>query len=73
MADPNDEFNNPLKVNYLVNRAEGQYVWTSQDEDFAGMEDGGPCTSITPVLYRDLLEDWYNLANEQEPEKLFQL
>ena len=73
LADPDDEFYNPLKVNYQIDRTSGQYLWTSAAPEFAGEEDRGSCESVTPGFYRDMLEDWYKLANEQEPEKLFEL
>ena len=72
-ADANDEFNNPLKVNYLINRDSGEYLWTSSDAAFIGEEDRGSCRSVSSSYYQDILLDWYNLAHEAEPEKLFEL
>ncbi|MBN4053661.1 hypothetical protein JYT97_02130 [Haliea sp. AH-315-K21] len=73
VADAEDEFNNPLKVNYQINRASGEYLWTSNDAAFIGEENVGTCQTVSSNYYRDLLFDWYNLAHEGEPEKLFEL
>ncbi len=73
LADSEDEFNNPLKVNYQINSSSGEYLWTSNDAAFLGEEDTGTCRTVSPDYYRDLLNDWYNLATDGEPEKLFEL
>lgn len=72
-ADASDDFNNPLKVNYLIDRASGEYLWTSSDVAFIGEEDSGTCRMVSSSYYQDILLDWYNLAHEAEPEKLFEL
>lgn len=72
-ADSEDEFNNPLKVNYQINRSSGEYLWTSNDAAFIGEEDRGTCRSVSADYYLNLLNDWYELAHEGEPAKLFQL
>ncbi len=73
LADSDDEFNNPLKVNYQIERSSGQYLWTSDDTAFIGEEDAGNCETVSPTYYHDVLNDWYKLAHEGEPEKLFEL
>lgn len=73
VANPDDEFFNPLKVNYQIDRSSGQYVWTSAAPEFAGERDVGACEIVSATFYRAMLEDWYKLANEEEPEKLFEL
>jgi hypothetical protein len=72
-ADNEDEYNNPLKVNYQIDRATGEYLWTSSDAAFIGEEDRGSCRMVTSSYYQDILLDWYSLAHESEPEKLFEL
>ncbi len=72
-ADAADEYNNPLKVNYQIDRSSGEYMWTSNDAAFIGEEDTGTCRVVSADYYRNLINDWFNLASEGEPEKLFEL